>query len=155
MTVQTATGRPASTSAATLPELRERHPVDPLDVHVQDPAAGQADGEGVIVATPYAPAPGCRRRRPPAPAVDRTLDAAAGDASPRPRPVVQDAEAASRRRAGRGVANSKVATTVPTPNSRARAPSQPLGSEQERHARRTTSASSAYVAGRDDRRRSR
>ena len=65
-------------------ELRPRLVVDALDEHLEDPAAGQADGEGVVVADPV----GLVAREPVgedllAELVQRTLDAAAADRADR------------------------------------------------------------------------
>ena len=80
MTVARATGRPAAMSAAIAPSSGNVSRDDLLDVHVQDAAAGEADGERVVVgdAVPL------EDRRAGvddllAELVDRALDAAAGD----------------------------------------------------------------------------
>ena len=100
ITVATATGRPASMSAAISPSSGKVSRLDLLDEDVEDAAAGQADGERVVVGdavalehrgagldAPTAPA---RRRRP-------------RRSRPRPsRPRTRRGRPASRRRAGAG-----------------------------------------------------
>ena len=98
-------------SAGHLAQLRVRRPVDPLDEDVDDPAAGESDCEGRLVAHAVPLQHRLARREDLlAELVDRALDAAArhtADRLARPGPTSITAPG------GRG-ADSNVATTVPT-----------------------------------------
>ena len=114
-TVATATGSRSRTEAATAGSSGQVCSRHRLDEDVEDPAAGQADGERVVVgdAVPL-------QDRPPGrddllgQVVDRALDAAAGDAADRLAVRPTTAIAAP---AGRG-ADCQVRTTVASPNGR-------------------------------------
>ena len=83
-TVATATGCSVPIAAATSPSSGNVSPVHLLDEHVDDPAAGQADGERVVVADAVALQHRTAVREDLlAELVDRALDAAAGDAADR------------------------------------------------------------------------
>ena len=109
----TATGRPASMSAATSPSSGNVSAVDLLDEDVEDAAAGQPDGERVVVADAVALQHRARRTRPPPGRARR----------PRPRrsrrtrcrPPRRPGRPASTRRPARGADRDTVATTVPPP----------------------------------------
>ena len=110
--VTTATGSCAADRLGDLAELGERLPGDRLDEDVEDPAAGQPDGEGVVVAdaVPLAGSARRSRRRPWPPRRPRPRRSRRR----RCRPPCRRGRRASTRPAGRG-AERQVATTVPIP----------------------------------------
>ena len=107
-TVTTATGSCRVDRLGDLAELGERLPGDRLDEHVEDAAAGQADGERVVVADAVA----LERRHAGLDdvlglLVDRALDAAAGDAADRGAVGADEHRGARRRGAERQVADDR------------------------------------------------